>query len=414
VGGVNVYNLPVVVTAVCLILLAACGVFVLLTCRIRHHAKKDSGTAAADSPWFRGFLSLLILLPLLFIVIKTLRNFENWSDVTYLTFWSFLGNGGAVVLPLAILAAVICPKFYAADNGRLVTFLMFFYCVLIYSAFLRYDIQYYYYYDRYLAPFVPIAVIFAMLTLNRFGGKLLFPATCVGLLLIGRYDYFLMSARDDSRMEWRIIEDVAALLEEDSCVLLDRDFSQTFWLPLKAMTDADVYPEDEENREEQLARLSSQYAHVLYLTDTADDSGTMKIRYQNSSLHSEDDLATVGKLFPMSYQFWVTKQPVYLYSYQEYRTGYSATSDYEDFTGFSDVETDFCWSCEETAVIHSQLYPADYTMTITFGNAIPLELFEEDCYTISVSVNGEALGTITITEDRNGGEFSLTVPEELL
>ena len=112
-------------------------------------------------------------MPILFIIAKGIKSeYENWTGFSHITLLGFAANGGLLLVVLGIIFAVIFAKDIAQSTSRLIVFVMFFYCILVYSAVLRYEIEYYFYYSRYLAPFIPIAVIFSVMALDRFGGKL--------------------------------------------------------------------------------------------------------------------------------------------------------------------------------------------------------------------------------------------------
>ncbi len=316
VGGIHVGNLTSVIIAVCFAALLACAGFIWV---VSHTSKKfyimqNWNHRAGKSRGFRIFLLLLLLVPVLFIILKALTKYDTWEAANHLTLLGFIGNAGLILCPLALIAGCLQPKLYARNNARLVVFLMFFYCILIYSAFLRYEIQYYYYYARYLAPFVPIAAVFAVLTLDRFGKKLLIPAAALGLWFVMPYDLFLMHSKDDSRLEWEVLMDAADTAEEAECIVIDQDHMQCLWLPLDAMTDAAVFPQEEDVLA-QLERLSAEYGSVLYVSNDELPEEDFTLLYRDASEHSEDDLNHTGDFIPFSYQFWETEDMVVIGRY---------------------------------------------------------------------------------------------------
>ncbi len=316
VHGINVHNVTTVVVIVSLAALLASLAFVWLVSRTnrKFYIMQNWNHRAAKSRIFRVFLSLLLVLPVLYIFAKALTKYDAWEEMNHLALLGFFGNAGLLLCPIALIAGAVCPKLYARNNARLTVFLLFFYCILVYSAFLRYEIQYYYYYARYLAPFVPIAAIFAAMTLDRFGKKLLLPAAALGLVCVMPYDIYLMEHRDDTRMEWEILLDAAEAAEDADCILVDGDYLQHFWMPLDAMTDAAVYPEGDD-RNAQLAALSQRYGTVLFLTEEEVPEEDFTTLYRDRSHHSEDDLNHTGHLIPFSYYFWQTEDMVGVYRY---------------------------------------------------------------------------------------------------
>ena len=113
----------------------------------------------------------------------------------------------------------------------MVLYAMFLYCILVYSAFLRFEVQYYYYYARYLAPFVPIAVLFAAMILDKYNWKLTVPVLTAGLLVVAPFDKFLSREKDDTCMEWSILMELGEKIEAGDCVVVDTDLMPQLYLP---------------------------------------------------------------------------------------------------------------------------------------------------------------------------------------
>ena len=89
---------------------------------------------AADSILFRIFLIALIVLPILFIIAKGIMKYENWTGFSHITLLGLAANGGLLLVVLGIIFAVIFAKDTAQSTSRLIVFVMFFYCILVYSA----------------------------------------------------------------------------------------------------------------------------------------------------------------------------------------------------------------------------------------------------------------------------------------
>lgn len=415
VGGITVHHVSAVVIAVSIAALLASMLYIWAVSRTskRFYAMPNWNRKASRSRAFKVFLSLLLVLPAAYIALKALLTFDSLGQYNNLTLLGYFGNAGLLLVPLSMLAALFNGRYIAHRNRRLVVFLMFFYCILVYSAFLRFEIQYYFYYARYLAPFTAIAAIFAAMLLDRMKKRYVIPAAVLGLCYVLPYDLNLMHSKDDTRVEWDVLEDVADTVQDADCILIDRNMLDYFWLPLHAMTDAHIYPA-EDTPDAQLAQLCRSYGSVLFLTDDAVSGTDFTVLYRDSTLHSEDDLLHTGKLLPFSYQFWVTQDPVHVYRYDKYRLAYRASESYDAFSGFSALENNFSWTAAEESAITCRLYPADYTLTVNFGNVIPLALLDDGCMEITVSMGGTEIGEILVTEETNHGTAELSVPEELV
>lgn len=410
VGGLTVAQLPQCVLIICGVLLAVCALYIVILRRQKNVT--DRNTTVAESRLFRVFLSLLLVLPTVFILVRMFVSFDNSQDYQRITLWGYICNGGILLIPLAMFAGFLTPKFYIQRNSRLVVFLTFFYCILVYSAILRFDIRYYDYFGRYLAPFIPAACIFAAMTLERFGRRLMYPALAGGLLFTMPFDVFLAQTKDDTRMEWRVLEDIAALGTAEDCYLIDRELLYSCWQSLDNLSEADVYPVLDEP-DAQLKDLSRRYGRVIYVTGTQ-PSEDYKLVYQNTYLHSEDDTQHTASIIPMPLNYYITQESIYAAVYDNYRRYYTTSMDYSSFTGLSGQESGYCWTSDEEVTLQCSLAPGSYTMELTQGQLLPLTLFEDTRYPITLSVNGEVVGELVITEENNGQPMSIDIPEGLV
>ncbi|MCR4639728.1 hypothetical protein [Ruminococcus sp.] len=415
VGGVSVHNITAVVTVVSAAAFAAVTVFALI---VKKRTKKGFNQRrfirdASDSKWFILMLRLLLILPCVYILVRAFFKYSSWDEMSLLALMGFFANAGIVLVPLGILFGIISVKRFAETSSKLVVFLMFFYCVLVYSAFLRYDIQYYYYYGRYLAPFVPVAVIFAAAALDHIGGKLIIPAAALGLLYVSRFDGYLMYNTDDSRMEWSILTDLTDYITDSDCVVISPNYTLRLWLPVRSMTGAAVFPEDIDDPQ-QFERLAQRYGRVIIITEKSLDKEDYSVMYTNKLHRIEDDLNHTDRIVPMSTYFWSTEEDISIYSYDKYRFMYTAAGDYTKMSGVSDLESFFCWTDSEEAQIECGLYPDDYDITMELGCGMPLEALGVDEVKVTMLLNGKEIGSDSVTNANNGGQLHFTADKELV
>ena len=413
VGGIGVNNITMIVSA----LSAAAAVAVILFAFIvKKRTKKDFSSIkftrdAAASKGFRLLLRLMIILPCAYIIVRALMKYSSWQEASHLALWGFAGNAGLILMPLGMIFAVIYAAYFAERQQRLVLFLMFFYCILVYSSFLRYDIQYYYYYSRYLTPFIPVAVIFSAAALDRAGGKVLIPVTAVGLIYVAKFDKYLMLNKDDTRMEWSVIEDITDFVDSEDCVVISPTYASRLWLPVKSMTGAKVMVEDTDDAG-QIDRLAARYGKVIVITEKFLDEAEHTALYSNKLHHIEDDMVDTGTLLPLSRSFWVTEEDIRVFSYDKYRFIYTAAGDYAKMSGVSDLESFFCWTNSEKAQIECGLYPGDYDITMEIGCGLPLDKMGTDRVEVTLLMNGEKIGTEAITPENNGQPLHFEVDSE--
>ena len=60
------------------------------------------------------------------------------------------------------------------------------------------------------------------------------------------------------------------------------------------------------------------------------------------------------------------------------------------------------------------LQKRDYNMTVSLGGAVPLYQIHQNPYVVHVLVNGNDIGTITLDDQQNDGEYTLPVSKEVL
>ncbi len=413
---VNVHNLTLVVTLVNIAALAAVLLFVFFVSRTNKHfyAMQNWNERAAQSRVFPMLLRLLLVLPVVFILIRTLLCCGTWEDASRTTLLGFIGNAGLIIVPFALCIAVIRPKFCIEQNARLVVFLTFFYCILAYSAFLRFEIQYYYYYARYLAPFIAVAAVFAAMMLDSLKKRWLLPAAAAGMCFVLPFDVYLLSHRDDTRMEWTVLEDTADAVREADCILIDRDYLQLFWLPLTAMTDADVLPAEGIISDEVLAELSTRYGSIACITNNPLPEEDTELRYRNLVHSSEDDLNHTAGFLPFSLKFLQTEETIYVYHYDKYSLAYRASECYAAYSGFSVLETDFCWSIQEQCSISCHPMPDEYQLRITLGSGIPDAAAPDGTMEVTVFLGDTELGEISIPTGVPDYSACLAVPEHAI
>ena len=413
VGGITVHDITTVVIIGSAAAFAASLIFIAV---VKKRTKQNFNPArftrkASESKLFRNLLRVMLIIPVAFIAVKALLSFDSWEYLNHLTLWGFAGCTGLILFPLGLILAFVNVKYFAERQQRLVLFIMFFYCILVYSAFLRYQIQHYYYYSRYLAPFIPVAVLFCASAADRFGGKLLIPVTAVGLLYIAPFDAYLMGHKDDSRIEWSILEDIADFGGENDCIVISPKYTTKLWLPVRSMTGAKVVPEDE-NDAGQIDRLAARYGRVLVLTEKMMDDEDFSIIYSNRMHSIEDDLNHRGRIVPFSKHFITYDDDIRIYSYDKYRFMYTAAGDYAKMSGVSGLETYFCWTDSEEAQIECGLYPGDYDVTLELGCEMPLEAMGVNEVKVTMLLNGKEIGTDTITAENNGQPLHFSAGEE--
>ena len=416
-GDITVFNITTVVTVVSIVAFVICGIYCLI---LHRRAKRFDANAflemAQQHTWVKVIFSLFLLLPVTYILYKALSQ-GMVGELRYLTLTGYAIQTGFFLLPVTGIIVLFRMKTVLEKPETMVLYAMFLYCILVYAAFLRFQIEYYYYYARYLAPFVPIAVLFAAMVLDKCNWKVTVPLLTAGVLVVAPFDKFLATAKDDTRMQWSVLMELTEKIDETNCVVVHTELMPQIYLPLRSMTGAATYPELE-NAVEQVDQLSEQYDTVYYLTtDTSilQYSDSYRCVYRNTAHHSEDDLNHNGKLFPMPLAFLEYDEPICLYQYTANRLAYPAVDCYEtEYVGFGALEGDFCWSVAENASVFCTLHPDNYLLQFEMGCTIPLQQLGMTEMTVSIYINHVLAGEITINEENNGGTLTIPVSSLLL
>ena len=416
VGGIDPFSITKVVIAVSAAGLVVVAAFIAVVSRIVKK-KKKSGVKKVTRRRLNVSKSktlairLMLILPALYIAVKALTKYNGWGGAKYLTLVGFGANIGIVLFVLGFISALIWTSHIAASEQRVIAAMMFFYCILFYSAFLRYDIQYYYYYSRYLAPFVPIGIILCVMTLDRFGGKLLYPATAAGIAFSMPYNTYLMGNKDDTRMEWSVINDLSYFIDDSDCVVISSNYTNALWLPIRSINHAAVYPENESDPD-QLRKLTERHGKVYYISEKTLNENDFKPLYKNVVHHSEDDLNNEADILPYPEKFWKIDDNIGLYVFDKYDFDYTAIDDMTKMTGVSALEGTYCWTNSETPTISCGLYPTDYNVILNLGNNIPLGTIGCDEIEVKMYLNGKEFGEQKITQTETIVPLNFELPAE--
>lgn len=400
---INNKNVNIVIYILMAICIIALAVFYMIINKIR---KNSFLPEQFISKVFNGktekiLIPIAIILPLVAIGFKMYGDYERF---TFSTIMSFMYLTGMIIIPLSLIFCAVKPKVIVNSVNTLTVFALFEYCVLIYSWVLRPDIQYYYYYSRYISSFIPVALIFGGIVLNSINKKYItFPVIVGSLCFILPYDNLLAQKKDDTIMQWNVLNDVIDSANEGDCYIVDDIYASTCWFPLKNISKADVYPVIGDVND-QLSKMKSKYKNVYYLTDmpvTYDKEPLYRVIYKNKVYSSLDDNCTKGKVLPLPTDFLKFEDGIYIYKYNGYKLNYTADECIDDFYGFSYLEQDsFCWITSKESAVVTCLKPDNYVMTVEQGAQIP---FEDLTFTkeinVSAYVNGILVGTVKINKD---------------
>ena len=388
---------------------AACVVAGLVTAIL---AKKVVKTVDTDKLLKRVF-QYGSIIAVLFVVFYAAINHYTGDQVKMITLISYCILTGIFLLPS--IASVFIFKRFTFDHTVGILGLMFIWCILIYSVFMVKDIRHYYYYGRYLVPYLSVVILlFAYLfkDKNRDMGYIL---PLVGFLILLPFANVLRENQDDSKIEWSVFSDVIETAESAQVVLLDSDLMRLFYFPLRSSTGAKVYPV-KDDLETTIAQVPQEGDHYLYITNESVEEENLWLRtlYRNRTYFQEDDLNNtsewLGLVTDISYK---GEYGIAVYRVETGTKNIVAGSDQVKFQGWADKDAyGFRWTNAKEAFVSCYLNENDYTMTIYNGHEIPFDQISAKEINVKVYLNENYIQTISYTADNSGMVQDVKLPSE--
>lgn len=265
---INENNIKSVIVVLC-VLLSAAAVFFMS--RQGEALSDNLCRLCADSRIFRNSIVWLIRLTLagslLFFVYKGFITAEYTRYFEYLQISTFTYMTGLILVPF-LYVYLFCRPGKVFENGMTAAFvLLFFYCVIAYSSFMRLDVLFYYYYARYVTIFLGVIFLLA----GKLAEGMERPAWVVSVMFAAAfltflpYDAGLLTQKDHTRCEWEVLADVCEdITSEDAFIVGPEEQQIVFIFPVKLLTGCDVYYADE-NLRGQIGKLAQKYQNVYYL-----------------------------------------------------------------------------------------------------------------------------------------------------
>ena len=323
VGFVQTDNLAYVVGIVCIFILMILFLLWKISC-CDIIKKFFTGIVCADL--FRIFL--LVILGVVFVygihvgVTDTAPSFPNsrpyWGSglnaVNYLTLTAFAFCTGFLLLPVAILLTFPNTKQLLKNEQVIMVTIFFSYLCLFMSAILRKEIYHYYYYCRYLAPFIIPVLVYCGLVINKIRTSYIYAIGIISCVLLFPFDHVLATQKDDSLLSWVALEEIADQFDEKDALLVTSDvkdfyIEKTALLALNAMTGVDIFPIDMTLSSSMKALLDN-YDNIYYMSDRVGKLSVGEVVYSRKCELSQDYLDKRDSILPLPTGFTQTEQVV--------------------------------------------------------------------------------------------------------
>lgn len=330
-----------------------------------------------------------------------------------LTLIAYIYNTGIILMPIVLVGILFKTRIFLKSENTLIILSLFLYCILFYSAILRKEIPHYYYYSRYLVPFIPIITISAAILLNNIS-KYTLMGICILITYINfPFNSVLYSELDDTRIEWNTLTRISENIGDNNIILIDVDLMQRLYLPIKAMNDVLVFPISED-LENDINRFSSFNKKIMIVTndisDYSDKSLTLANKFDN--VISQDDTYKHPTIIPFPTYMSKTKEVITIYQFnkESYEYDFAKGEDF-NFTGFYDLENNFRWTREGKSYIELFLQPDDYVFQIQQGPGIPFSELKKDSIKLKLYVNDILCDEVVVNKKNNGKILELLVPQ---
>ncbi|WP_127818203.1 DUF7024 domain-containing protein [Microbacterium sp. CPCC 204701] len=166
-----------------------------------------------------------------------------------LSLFAFAFSVGFVLLGVAIVGLIVWHRKLLGDDARRqrywVIAIAFVYCVMLYAALLRPSLRYYYYFARYLAPFVPVVLLAAAVCLDRLRARWQAVVAVLTVAAMVPFVPALVRGADMINMDFHALGEVRAEVDQlsDDTVIVVQDgrLCQTLCLALQATEENPVF-----------------------------------------------------------------------------------------------------------------------------------------------------------------------------
>lgn len=252
----------------------------------------------------------------------------------------YYGGGFLKVLPHASLFAfamatgfgvLLCILWYTvrcrsniwANPYEFAVHMLFLYCILFQSAFIRKEVPYYYYYSRYLVIYIPIICFLCAIMLKNIRSHLPEIALICSVICMAAFDVPLLMHQDQTMLEWENLQDLETVVRDKSAIILDPNAELILGPHVRAITGEAVFPLlDDLNYEVQLLRQN--YENIYYLLLNSSVEGKALIanpceKYQFETIYRDTYLCQstspgTNNYFPTTYP--AIPREIILYGYE--------------------------------------------------------------------------------------------------
>ncbi len=239
----------------------------------------------------------------------------------HLTIWAFMMATGYLIIP--ILTYYLLRHFNVfADTKVKGILLLFVYTVFFTSVFVRKEIQYYYYYSRYLVFYIPFILCLGAIVIEQMKPKLTYMIGVVSILLCIPFSTALVYNDDDTNMTWEIFFDLQEAIKPSSAVIVDGNYlTRVAALNIRATEECGIFPVFPDFMG-QVELLSRHYDNVYYLADNTraiykltDVVPVNEVVYRDRYLSEKIKVDSSKETYALEKNFTETPKEIVLYRF---------------------------------------------------------------------------------------------------
>ncbi len=266
----NADNILTVVWVASLICMAVSLVFMM---KGRREALHRLVRRAAESERAQNVCRIVMIVLLVLTTIAIISEFVKRTDRSYcyprMTIIGYILMTGIVILPAAIAVLVVKAKELLIDRRFFALAFCFIYILWIYCKLLMPEVPVYFYFIRYLSPFIFLPIVIAGLYAYVIPGGVQIAAAVLISILTVFQSRVLYMGQDLTYCDYRLIQDITSCIGENDAVLINEQgyhCQRVFTFPIKALSGADVYYVRGSELQKQMERLDEEYESVFLVS----------------------------------------------------------------------------------------------------------------------------------------------------
>ncbi|MCR4586636.1 MAG: hypothetical protein K5686_13045 [Lachnospiraceae bacterium] len=228
---------------------------------------------AASNAKYTGAICrvLIILLTAGNVVLYMIqiKPFMDWVDPAYLFIVGYIALSGFIFLPAAVIVCIIRGNELIKDRRLFGMVLCMYYMSALICGVMWVMVREYYYFARYMAPYLFLPVILAGYLFRRLPKALTALAAVLAVTVMIMQGNIVYRAQDKTCCSYETLEEIASCLgENDALIINEQGYSspRVFALQLKGLSGADLFFMNQEDPQRQARQLKNNYRNVWVLS----------------------------------------------------------------------------------------------------------------------------------------------------